>query len=76
MHNRISKDNPEWNDGSAKPDVQKTTGMLEMDAITILCQQTALIQNMITNLFCNMSLGQKQAQVNMVYQPQAWCKVC
>ncbi|XP_049382857.1 uncharacterized protein LOC125847236 [Solanum stenotomum] len=32
--------------------------------------------NVMTPHFNNISLGQQQAQVNMVQQPQAWCEVC
>jgi len=69
--NRISQGNPEWNDGGAKPVVQKTARVLEMDAVTALSAQIATMQNMMTTHFSNMSLGKQQAQVNMVHQPQA-----
>ena len=34
------------------------------------------MQNMMTTHFSNMSVGQQQAQVNTVQQPQTWCEVC
>ncbi|KAH0696197.1 hypothetical protein KY289_013679 [Solanum tuberosum] len=74
--NRISQGNPEWNGGGAKPVVQKTAGVLEMDAVTALSAQIAAMQNMMTTHFSNMSPGQQQAQVNVVHQPQTWCEVC
>jgi len=37
--NRISQGNPEWNGGGMKPVVQKTAGMLEVDAMTALTAQ-------------------------------------
>ncbi|XP_015159333.1 uncharacterized protein [Solanum tuberosum] len=74
--NRISEGNPEWNGGGAKQIVQKTAGVLEMDAVTTLLAQIATMLNMMTTCFSNMSLGQQQAQVNVVHQPQTWCEVC
>jgi len=47
-----------------------------MDAVTALSAQIAAMQNMMTTHFSNMSLGQQQAQINVVHQPQAWCEVC
>ncbi|KAK4716104.1 hypothetical protein R3W88_014442 [Solanum pinnatisectum] len=47
-----------------------------MDVVTALTAQISAMQNMMTTYFSNMSLGQQQAQVNMVQQPQAWCEVC
>ncbi|XP_049381161.1 uncharacterized protein LOC125845656 [Solanum stenotomum] len=58
--------NPKWNGVGAKPVVQKTAGVLEIDAVTALSAQIASIQNMMTTHFSNMSLGKQQAQVNMV----------
>ncbi|KAK4737094.1 hypothetical protein R3W88_000791 [Solanum pinnatisectum] len=74
--NTISQDNPEWNGGGAKPIVQKTAGVLEMDAVTALTAQISAMQNIMTTHFSNMSLGHQQAQLNMVQQPQTWCEVC
>ncbi|XP_015168703.1 uncharacterized protein [Solanum tuberosum] len=74
--NRISQGNPKWNGGGAKSVVQKTTGVLEIDTVTALSAQIAAMQNMMTTYFSNMSLGQQQAQVYVVHQPQAWCEVC
>ncbi|XP_049381186.1 uncharacterized protein LOC125845688 [Solanum stenotomum] len=59
--NRISQGNPEWNGGGTKPVIQKTAGVLEMDAVTNLSAQIAAMQNMMTTHFSNMSLGQQQA---------------
>ena len=47
-----------------------------MDVVKSLSAQIASMQNMMATHFSNMSLGQKQAQVNMVHQPQVWCEVC
>ncbi|XP_015169787.1 uncharacterized protein [Solanum tuberosum] len=74
--NRISQGNPEWNGGGAKPVVQKSAGVLEMDAVTTLTAQISAMHNIMTTLFSNMSLGHQQAQVNMVQQPPTWCDVC
>jgi len=64
--NIISQGNPEWNGGGAKPVEKKTTGLLEVDTVTTLTTQIAAMQNMMTTHFSNMSLGQQQAQVNIV----------
>ncbi|XP_015165453.1 uncharacterized protein [Solanum tuberosum] len=73
--NRISQCNPEWNGGGPKTVIQKTARVLEVDAVTTLTAQIAAMQNMMTTHFSNMSLGQQQAQVNMVQQPLVWCEV-
>ncbi|KAK4708672.1 hypothetical protein R3W88_029597 [Solanum pinnatisectum] len=73
---RISQGNLEWNGGGAKLVVQKTAGVSEVDAVTTLIAQISAMQNMMTTQFNNMSLGQQQAQVNMVQKPPTWCEVC
>jgi len=76
MLNRISQGNPEWNRGGAKPVIQKTAGMLEVDVVTTLTTQIDAMQNMMNTHFSNLSLGQQPAQVNVVQQPPTWCEIC
>uniref|UniRef100_M1DXS4 Uncharacterized protein n=1 Tax=Solanum tuberosum TaxID=4113 RepID=M1DXS4_SOLTU len=74
--NRISQGNPEWNGGGAKPVVQKTAGMLEVDVVKALTARIVDVQNMMNTHLSNLSLGQKQAKVNVVQQPPTWCEIC
>ncbi|KAK4706725.1 hypothetical protein R3W88_033689 [Solanum pinnatisectum] len=68
--------NPEWNGGRVKPVIQKTAGMLEVDAMTALTAQIAAMQNIMNTHFSNLALGQQPAQVNAVQQPPSWCEIC
>ncbi|XP_015160406.1 uncharacterized protein [Solanum tuberosum] len=74
--NKISQGNPEWNGGGAKPVIQKTVGMLEVDAVSALTAQIVAMQNMMNTHFNNLSLGQQPTQVNAVQQPPTWCEIC
>uniref|UniRef100_M1E1B9 Integrase core domain containing protein n=1 Tax=Solanum tuberosum TaxID=4113 RepID=M1E1B9_SOLTU len=67
--------NPEWNRGGAKPVIQKTAGMLEVDVVTTLTTQIDAMQNMMNTHFSNLSLGQQPAQVNVVQQPPTWYEI-
>ncbi|XP_049360466.1 uncharacterized protein LOC125825176 [Solanum verrucosum] len=73
--NRISQGNSEWNRGRMKHVVQKTAGMLEVDAMTALTAQISTMQNMMSTHFSNMALGQQHVQVNIVQQPPSWCEI-
>lgn len=61
--------NPEWNGEGAKPVVQKTTGMLEVNTITSLTTDIVVMQNIMNTHFNNIYLGWQQVQVNAVQQP-------
>ncbi|XP_049365277.1 uncharacterized protein LOC125830110 [Solanum verrucosum] len=60
--NKISQGNPKWNGGGAKPVIQKTVGMVEVDAVTALTAQIVAMQNMMNTHFNNLSLGQQPTQ--------------
>ena len=64
--NQISQGNHEWNEGDTIPAIQKTGGVLEVDAIAILTTQIDAMQNMRKTHLSNMSLGQHPTQVNVV----------
>nr|XP_009760415.1 PREDICTED: uncharacterized protein LOC104212757 [Nicotiana sylvestris] len=67
--NKFSKSNPDWQGEMGRHTVQKSVGVLELDVVSALSAQIAILTNQVNQM--NLSINKK-----LVQQVQIFCEAC